>query len=231
MNIQTAIKLLGPVPVDHLISLIPSPDQFTWDQGDFRNENLAGGAHTETRNLVRRHEWFNRDGVPDQTLDEAIDEWSANRQLSNRYLFSNCSLVATTSLCSVYEFSITPELNIAIDRCVLDSVRFIAKIGGVVIRSMITALPPGKVIQKHRDGGLMTRYAHRIHIPLQGAEGVIYRIGGKKVEMQAGYAYDFNNRWIHSVQNQSNHWRINLILDYLEDPTVTNPWAHLGWRP
>jgi hypothetical protein len=49
--------------------------------------------------------------------------------------------------------------------------------------------------------------------------------------MEPGIAYDFNNSWRHSVLNAGDQWRINLIIDYLENSDTKNPWLHLGWRP
>lgn len=49
--------------------------------------------------------------------------------------------------------------------------------------------------------------------------------------MEQGVAYDFNNRWKYSVINRGSQWRINLIINYLENPNIKNPWIHLEWRP
>jgi hypothetical protein len=231
MNIQKPLQCLGPVEINPLLEALPEPSNPIWDQGSFRNEDLASGAHDSTLNLIRRHEWFNRTGLPNQTLDEAVLEWASSRSNGKSYHFARCRRIGTTSLCSVYEFPITPALDHAIDLCATESVRLLLKEGGVVLRSMVTALPPGQWIKPHRDGGLTPRFAHRIHVPLLGQEGTVYRIGGRRLTMQTGHAYNFNNRWLHSVENVSSTWRINLILDFLEDPTVPNPWARYGWKP
>lgn len=231
MNINKPVEKLGAVQADKLLSLLPKPQDPIWGQGDFRNDYLAAGAHDASRNLVRRHEWFNRDGIPEQSLDEAINEWQKKRSIPDPHDFSPCKLVDTTTLCSVYEFPITPELDAAIDDVTRAGVVFFATPVGVVLRSMVTMLAPGKVIHPHRDGGLTARLAHRIHIPLTDGKDTVYRIGGRKLKMDVGYAYDFNNRWIHSVENNSSSPRINLIIDYLEDPAVPNPWSRYGWRP
>jgi aspartyl/asparaginyl beta-hydroxylase (cupin superfamily) len=128
-------------------------------------------------------------------------------------------------------FPISSELDEAIDRCVNESVRMLCTPVGVVLRAMITALPPGKAVSRHRDDGLCARFAHRIHVPLVGNEGVVYKIGSYRLRLSTGVAYDFNNRWLHAVENASDFWRVNLILDYLEDGAVPNPWLRYGWRP
>jgi hypothetical protein len=231
MNIQAPLKCLGSVDIKRLVSLLPEPNDRLWDQGAFRNEKLALGAHDPTSNLVRRHEWFNRKGVPDQTLDFAIDEWASSRINNKTYNFSRCKRVGTTALCSVYEFHITRELDEAIDSCADECISYISALGGVITRSVVVSLPPRHSILPHRDGGLTQRFAHRIHVPLIGYEGTVYRIGGRRVTMEGGKAYNFNNRWLHSVENVSEAWRVNLIIDYLEDPEVRNPWARYGWKP
>jgi hypothetical protein len=229
MNIHCPIRPLSSVDIGDLLAALPEPSSVLWKQGDFRNEELANGPHSTTRNLVRRHEWFNRDGIPEQSLDEAIKEWATIREAN--YPFAPCRRVATTSLCSVYMFPISSELDEAIDRCVNESVRMLCTPAGVVLRAMITALPPGKAVSRHRDDGLCARFAHRIHVPLVGNEGVVYKIGSYRLRLSAGVAYDFNNRWLHAVENASDFWRVNLILDYLEDGAVPNPWLRYGWRP
>lgn len=231
MNIREPLRHLGPVSVGELIKVLPAPEDSVWDQGSFRNEEIASGAHEATFNLVRRHEWFNRVGVPDISLDEAIALWADSRAGQKPYKFQPCKQVAITTLCSIYEFPISPELDSAIDTCVAEGVRSLARSTGAVLRSIVTALPPGQSVYPHRDGGLTTRFAHRIHIPLIGHEGTVYKIGGHRLTMQAGQAYDFNNRWIHSVENVASTWRINLIVDYLENSSIRNPWARYGWRP
>lgn len=229
MNLSLPIKPLGDVSIEGLLTLLPEPDSLLWRQGDFRSDYLAKGAHSPTRNLIRRHDWFNRDGIPEQALDEAVAEWAASSGAA--YDFAPCKRVATTSICSVYEFPISPELDRSIDRCVAESVKTFTTPRGVVLRAMITALPPGKTVSRHRDGGLTARVAHRIHVPLAGNEDVVYQIGSYRLKMTEGLAYDFNNRWLHAVENASDRWRVNLILDYLEDPSIPNPWLRYGWRP
>jgi hypothetical protein len=41
--------------------------------------------------------------------------------------------------------------------------------------------------------------------------------------MVPGTAYDFNNRWQHAVRNGGDVPRINLMLEYLPDPTWVFP--------
>lgn len=232
MNIHTPLRLLGQVDISKLLATLPIPTDSLWEQGSFRNEELAKGPHDNTRNIIRRHEWFNRNGIPKESLDVAVKNWVDSRSHDKPpYRFNTCKQIATTTLCSVYQFSISQNIDREIDACSQEAIQTLTTPGGIILRSMITALPPGYSVSPHRDSGLTAQFAHRIHIPLAGTDDVIYRIGSNKVSMSLGNAYDFNNRWMHEVLNTSKQWRINLILDYLEDPTIKNPWSHLGWTP
>jgi hypothetical protein len=229
MNIHTPVKILNKININNLLDKLPSPEEILWNQGDFRNRQIAQDSHSKSRNIVRRHEWFNRDGIPEMSLTQALEEWRSS--YDHPYPFDHCTLTATTSLCSVYEFQITKILDSAIDKCIKEALKPIETKNGVVTRAMITALPPGSDIPAHRDLGLTTRFAHRIHVALAGNDGVIYRIGSHHIRMESGVAYDFNNSWKQSVLNTGSEWRINLIIDYLENPNTKNPWLNLGWRP
>jgi hypothetical protein len=229
MNIHAPVKVLNKINIYNLLNELPPPEDILWNQGDFRNQEIAYDSHSKSRNIIRRHEWFNRNGIPEMSLTEALDHWRSGYK--NPYPFSQCTLINTTSLCSVYVFPIRQALDSAIDNCIKEAVEPIETKNGVVTRAMITALPPGSDIPAHRDLGLTTRFAHRIHIALAGNEGVIYRIGSHHIKMEPGIAYDFNNSWRHSVLNAGDQWRINLIIDYLENSGTKNPWLHLGWRP
>ena len=50
-------------------------------------------------------------------------------------------------------------------------------------------------------------------MPLSNAEGVVYKVDGKKFKMHKGVAYDFNNRKRHSVRNMTSRPRVNLFVD------------------
>ena len=69
MNIHTPLRLLGQVDISKLLATLPIPTDSLWEQGSFRNEELAKGPHDNTRNIIRRHEWFNRNGIPNGTTN------------------------------------------------------------------------------------------------------------------------------------------------------------------
>lgn len=80
-------------------------------------------------------------------------------------------------------------------------------------RCLITKLRPGKVIPPHEDGGRTAEYYERFHIPLQTAEGNLFRCGGEVVHMRVGEAWWFQNLNTHDLVNNSDIDRIHLIVD------------------
>ena len=104
---------------------------------------------------------------------------------------------------------------------------------GVITRLALVRLNPGGHILPHTDGHAMALKAHRIHVPLTSSPAVEYKIGGRKLAMRAGHAYDFNNRVRHSVRNKGKRPRVNLFVDYYPNPglVVTQPALGLDAGP
>ena len=219
---------LSMADIDVLLNLLPSPESDFWDQGDFRNQSIASD-HASTRNLILRHEWFNRDGVPYQTMDEFIGEWRLGNGESPvghaPVLFRN------TNICSVYDFPIQKDISNAFDKLISPVLSAIGCDNGIVIRKQITALRPNGTIPPHKDMIIMAKLSHRIQIPLTDGGDTLFIIGAKKVKFEKGFAYEINNQWRHQVNNYGDNWRINLIFDYLPDASVKNPLRKIGWRP
>lgn len=96
----------------------------------------------------------------------------------------------------------------------------------VVITSLAT-LKPWSSLTKHTDGRLYHSIGERIHVPVVHGEGVEYAFfdeyGVKHThEVEVGNFYRFNDKVPHSVTNNSDNIRINLIMDY-----IPNLCAHL----
>lgn len=83
--------------------------------------------------------------------------------------------------------------------------------GEKVGRVIITKLPPGGVVEPHKDEGLTCKYYDRFHVVLQ--EGGVFCVDYECVRMGVGEIWWFNNQKLHSVLNDSNHPRIHLIID------------------
>ena len=81
-------------------------------------------------------------------------------------------------------------------------------------QSMLTRLPAGKSIKRHKDKGQITRKTHRIHLPLQTNNLCIFTVGDTSMHLPIGEIWVIDNTdRFHSVQNQGNSARIHLIID------------------
>ena len=86
--------------------------------------------------------------------------------------------------------------------------------GGTVLRAMITRLPPGRRIARHKDSHPSFSVAHRVHIPLVTNPAVEFIVGTERVPPRAHFAFELNNLMIHQVSNHGTESRIHFIFDY-----------------
>ncbi len=84
-----------------------------------------------------------------------------------------------------------------------------------IIRAIIVRLSPSSTISEHQDHGSSLSRCHRIHIPLQTNENVLFSVGNSTANLKEGEVWEINNRNVHSVNNQSEQYRIHLIVDYV----------------
>ena len=78
----------------------------------------------------------------------------------------------------------------------------------------LLALAPGSVINEHTDQH--TGYPHglfRLHIPVQTAEAVRFRVAGYDLPMRAGECWYANFHLPHSVRNEGLTERVHLVID------------------
>ncbi|MBC3788357.1 aspartyl/asparaginyl beta-hydroxylase domain-containing protein [Spirosoma utsteinense] len=78
----------------------------------------------------------------------------------------------------------------------------------------LLALAPGSVINEHTD--LHTGYPYglfRLHIPIQTAEAVRFRVAGVDLPMRAGECWYANFHLPHSVRNEGAIERVHLVID------------------
>lgn len=84
----------------------------------------------------------------------------------------------------------------------------------------LMALQAGGVILEHRDSkASLEDGVTRLHIPVQTAPEVLFRIEGETVHFSAGHAWYLNASCLHGVENRSSQARVHLMID-----CVTNPW-------
>lgn len=75
-------------------------------------------------------------------------------------------------------------------------------------------LAPGSVIHEHRDRGLCYEQGvFRLHIPLQTAVEVDFKVGDRRLEMFTGECWYANFDLPHSVHNRSDASRVHLVID------------------
>lgn len=85
------------------------------------------------------------------------------------------------------------------------------RLGGV----LITRIPPGAGIGKHRDAGWHVEYYDKFYVSLKsgpGAKFICHEGEDDVLEPEVGECWRFDNRLPHSVQNDSAEDRITLIV-------------------
>lgn len=88
---------------------------------------------------------------------------------------------------------------------------------GKIIRAVVARLKPHSIIPEHSDGGKSLLICKRTHLPLQTNENIIFSVGGEKKFLELGELWEIDNSKPHSVENNSNEYRIHLIVDYLKN--------------
>lgn len=86
---------------------------------------------------------------------------------------------------------------------------------GRVGRAIFTKLVPGGNIPKHRDGGYYLMNSHRCHVPIITNENVLFHLQHETINMKAGTCYEINNYGSHAVDNNSEEYRIHMIIDII----------------
>lgn len=225
MDIGVPFRDLGPVDAAAAVALVAALPEEAWRLNRFRQEVLTASAHRQsTRAILLKYNW-----VPymhpwrRRTMAEVVKDWC--RQEGEPEEAAVPEIERETQFGVVNVFPQWRAFQDVIGPLVDAAVAPIRTAQGVVNRIAVVELAPGGKIDPHVDGQEMAALAHRIHIPLISPPGVEYKIGGKKLKMRVGRAYDFNNRLQHSVRNKSPRPRVNILVDYLPNPgvPVANP--------
>lgn len=224
MDIGVPYRVLGPVDAKAAAAYVDALPDEAWTRNRFRQELLAAGPHRMcTRAIPLKHNfvpygrpWLRR------SMRELFLEWCKQEGVDPAELMPEVETVNDQGEVNV--FPQWREFQALIEPVVEQAIAPVRTPTGVVTRIALVEMAPGGRIDPHVDGQEMAARAHRIHVPLVSPPGVEYKIGGRKLKMQVGKAYDFNNRLQHSVRNRSKRRRINILIDYLPDPGV--PVAH-----
>ncbi len=240
MDIGAPYKVLGKVDVAEAAKAIAKLPAEAWDRNVFRQDVLADQVHSATKAILFRHEWdrwVNVWGMVD--MAHLVQEW-ARRTKRDPEPFLPIGR-DETDIGPIYTFPDWRDFE-GVLQPIVDQVTgmFEAKSGakpgtksGIVTRLALVMMPPGYKIAPHIDGQQMAHKAHRVHVPLICPPGVEYKVDGKKFTMKLGYAYDFNNRVRHSVRHNGKKPRVNLFLDYYENPgrAVAPPYGYYASQP
>ena len=73
---------------------------------------------------------------------------------------------------------------------------------GVFPRVMLARMPAGGVIQPHRDANPAAKWPHKIHVPIQTNDQVLFRLGNETHHIAEGEAAEVNNMGVHAVVNR-----------------------------
>ena len=95
---------------------------------------------------------------------------------------------------------------------------------GVFPRVMLARMPAGGVIQPHRDANPVAKWPHKIHVPIQTNDQVLFRIDGQTYHIAEGEAAEVNNMGVHAVNNGGKTPRIHLIFEYYDAEQPDPEW-------
>ena len=90
-------------------------------------------------------------------------------------------------------------------------------------KAMLARLAAGHRIDLHTDRDGMNPLVHKIHVPLQTNPQATLTAAGFTTNLQAGYAYEVNNRAPHGAFNSGDEDRIHFIFEVFEG-------AGIAWR-
>lgn len=82
------------------------------------------------------------------------------------------------------------------------------RLGGV----LITRIPAGKQCFPHVDNGWHARYYRKFAIQIQSAPGQAFCFVDDRLESMPGDVYEFDNSYIHWVENPTQFDRITMIV-------------------
>jgi len=89
----------------------------------------------------------------------------------------------------------------------------IAEWGTALGRVIVTKLPPGGVIHRHKDEGDAAEEYDRYHIVLAGDNGNMFFINDEQEEMLPGDVWWVENTELHWVENRGQEDRIHIVCD------------------
>ena len=80
-------------------------------------------------------------------------------------------------------------------------------------RVMLARMAPGGVIRPHRDANPAAKWPHKVHVPLQTNDKVVFYVDGVGYHFAEGEAVEVSNMAVHAVENGGASDRIHLIFE------------------
>lgn len=77
---------------------------------------------------------------------------------------------------------------------------------------LITKIPPGQGIAKHRDASWHVEHYDKFYVSMQSAPGALFCSGTDALNPAPGEVWRFDNRREHWVENNSSEDRVTLII-------------------
>ena len=96
---------------------------------------------------------------------------------------------------------------------------------GAFPRVMLARMRPGGVIQPHRDANPAAKWPHKIHVPLQTNDQVVFFVEGQPYRFAEGEAVEVNNMGVHAVNNGGTTDRVHLIFEYYDLDQPAPAWV------
>lgn len=92
--------------------------------------------------------------------------------------------------------------------------------GGRIARVLLTEMPAGAEIPRHRDGTSILEQTHRCHVAILTNPDVEFMIDDRPYHMAAGEVYEFDNMRPHAVNNHGTERRVHLICNVFPAQTA-----------
>ena len=187
MNFSGSFKKLGDVDVADIRTLAGELSEEKWNAEAFRQQRYEVHRDTQTIGLV----------------------------FDNDFRHSHPTRLPELQ---IFEAALRPTLELVAEHYE-ESERgqhFTEQFGfGYFIRATLVRLKAGGVINEHTDNNFSLAHSHRVHVPVDTNEKVLFSVGRQTRTLQAGEVVEINNRRPHSVRNAGDRDRIHLILDFV----------------
>jgi len=123
-----------------------------------------------------------------------------------------------------YDSPLWPEWRGLLEPVLRQATRPYGYAQGAFPRVMLARMPAGTVIYPHRDANPAAKWPHKIHVPLQTDERVVFFVDGVGRHLAEGVAVEVNNMGVHAVKNESDQDRIHLIFEYYDTEQPEPEW-------